>query len=121
MSELHEYAYRVPRFALQIPVAFCIGEVRISGFSKDLSNEGLQVRLSGPVILGTCGRVRLHLDSCLIEIWAEVVHSDLLDVGLRFRFSSRAEEDFIRTLVKLISKNVGRSGNYAKEIQDTRN
>ncbi len=117
VPNLHAYTYRVPRFSLQVPVEFLVEEASIPGFSVDFSETGLQVRLARPVTPGGLGRLRLRLDGCMIEIEAEAVHCQLLDVGFRFRFSSAAEEQFIRILVKVLSKSVSRSGlNNSKDL-----
>ena len=106
LSDFHAYAYRVPRFSMQIPLEFWTGGVSIQGFSRDLSDTGLQGRLLVPVVPGARGRLQLRLDTCMVELQAEVVHSDFLDAGLRFCFSSAAEEQFIKTLVRILSRRV---------------
>lgn len=112
MLDLHAYAYRVPRIPLQMPVEFWSEGSSISGVSRDLSDTGLHVRLAVPVMPGRSGQLRLRLDACSIEIKVEVAHSELLDAGLRFCFSSAAEEHFIKTLVRVLSRGLVRSGPY---------
>lgn len=105
MLDVHAFAYRAPRFALTLPVEFCVGAFPIPGHTRDLSEKGLLVRLSEPVVTGTVGRVRLRIDSCVIELAAEVAYAEFHEAGLRFQFASKAEQHFVETLVRIVSKN----------------
>lgn len=103
--DVHAFAYRAPRFALTLPLEFCVDDSWISGHTRDLSDQGLLVRLSQPVVTGTLGRVRLRIDSCFIELAAEVAYAELYEAGLKFKFASQAEQHFVETLVRIVSRN----------------
>lgn len=105
MTDVHAFAYRVPRFRLDLPVEFWVEGSPISGRTCDLSEKGVLVHLCQPVLPGTQGRVRLQIDSCCIELAAEVAYAQLYEAGLHFRFSSQAEQQFVETLVRVVSRN----------------
>ena len=50
------------------------------------------------------------IETCVIELEAEVTYAELFEAGLRFRFASRAEKNFVETLVKVMSRNIARRG-----------
>ena len=103
MTAVQAFLYRVPRLALELPIEFCLDGRRVAGRTRNISDTGLLVRLTEFVPPESLGRVRLEFGSCTMEIDAAVVHMELLEVGLHFRFSSVAEQDFIRTLVKVLA------------------
>ena len=110
MVDVQPFAYRVPRFPLRLPVEFRIEDACLLGFTKDLSDKGVLVQLQEPVLPGTLGRVRLQIHTCSIEVEAEVAYAELGEAGLRFRFASPAEQGFVETLVKLVSRTQARGG-----------
>ncbi len=109
MSEVHAFTYRMPRLSLDHAIEFCVAGVPVMGRTRDVSDSGLLVRLSEPVLPGTAGRVRWRFGSCTIELEASVAYSDFLDAGLAFHFASEAERQFIQTMVKVLSKGLKRA------------
>ncbi len=106
MSVVELFAYRLPRFDVALPVEFCCQAGNIAGQTRNVSDTGLLVRLTEPVIDGTAGIVRLRLGTCTLEIESRVTHSEFLAAGISFVFSSDQQRQFIRTLVKVLAKTV---------------
>lgn len=104
MVSLQTFAYRNPRVALQLPLSFQTEGFSILGETLNLSETGLYARLEQPVLTGTRGRLRLVVESCSVEIDAEVLHAELWNVRFCFSFASEAEHNFIATLVKVMSR-----------------
>ncbi len=92
------------RLAIALPVEFVVEGASFAGYTRDLSASGVLVRFSQPVLTDVAGKVRLRLDTCVMEFDAKVAHREFLDTGLIFRFGSEAERQFIETVVKLLSK-----------------
>ena len=101
---MKQFSYRRPRLRLEHPLDFCLASGHIAGTCKDVSDDGLLVRLRQPVSVGAKGRIRWQFGGCLIEVNAYVAHTDLLDTGLRFDFQSPSERQFVQVLIKLLSK-----------------
>ena len=104
MVDVHAFSYRSARFAVEYPVEFCLGDSSIAGLTKDVSDTGLLVRLTQPIDRGSHGKVRWGFGSCLIELDVCVVTTDFLEAGLLFRFASESERQFIRTMLKALTK-----------------
>ena len=108
MSEVHAFAYRVPRFAATLPVEFLVGGCPVAGVTENISEQGLLVRFASPVLPETVGKLRLLVETCVIEVEAEVTYAELFEAGLRFRFASQAERTFVEMLVEILSRKVVR-------------
>ncbi len=108
LSDVYAFAYRVPRFAATLPIEFVVEDVTVAGVTQNLSENGLLVRFASPVLRNTVGKLRLMVDTCVIEVEAEVTYAELFEAGLRFRFATPAEEQFIEMLVKVVSRDVSR-------------
>ena len=93
-----------------LPLEFVVQGIPVRGRSRDLSEKGLFAFLEEPVLAGTQGRVRLQIESCSVEIAAEVAYAELREVGLRFEFRSTAEQAFVQMLVKVVSRTAGKAG-----------
>lgn len=106
MGDVHAYSYRVPRMSLEHPIEFCTRDGSIAGFTRDVSDTGLLVRLQRPVPAGSSGKVRWQFGGCLVEIEARVAYADFLDAGLSFHFATEGERQFVQNLVKLLTKAV---------------
>ena len=104
MADVHAFCYRSARVSVEYPVELCIEQSDIAGFTKDVSDTGLLVRLTRPVNRGSYGKLRWRFGSLLIELDVCVVSTDFLEAGLSFRFASDSERQFIRTMLKALTK-----------------
>ena len=105
VSGVQAFAYRVPRFAVTLPVEFLVKDGAVAGVTKNISERGLLVQFASPVLPETTGTLRLMIDTCAIEVEAEVTYAELFEAGLRFCFASQAEQRFVQMLVKVVARN----------------
>ena len=101
---MHRYTYRDPRLAACLAVQFVTQYGVLSGWTRDLSEKGLQVDLNEPVLLGTMGKVRLHVGHCSLELEAKVAHTEGFTVGLVFAFLSEQESSFMSAILQVLRK-----------------
>ena len=104
MAEIHSFAYRMPRISLDHDMQFVVDGIPIHGRTRDVSDTGLLTRLDAVVVPGARGSIRWKFGGCTVEIDAQVEHANFLEVGLSFQFTSEPERQFVRTLVKVLSK-----------------
>lgn len=112
---VQSFAYRSPRFALSLPLEFLVEGTSIPGRCRDLSEQGISVLLQQPVLPGTRGRVRLRIESCCVEVAAQVAYAELYEAGLHFTFGSLAEQAFVEMLVKVVARSAGRAKRLGKD------
>lgn len=106
MTDINSYLYRLPRFGIDFAVEFVAESGPIAGRCKNLSDTGLFGRFVRPLGVDTTGTLRLFPANLIIEMTAQVTHSDGLDAGLHFDFASDQERQLIRALVKAASRAV---------------
>ena len=82
MSEVQKFFYRGPRLSVRLPVSLRTEEFRFSGYTKDLSEHGLLVRLDGLVPARTSGRLLIEIGSANLELDVVVAYNEILDVWL---------------------------------------
>lgn len=104
MGAIQAFTYRVPRFTLRLPVSFCSAGAEIRGVSENLSETGLLVTFTEPLLPGSTGRMRLYVEQCWIEMQAEVAYAELFQAGLAFQFATETERRFLQALVKVVSR-----------------
>lgn len=101
---MQPFSYRGPRLRIALPAEFHVGDVQMTGYTRDLSASGVLVRFSEPLLTDGPGKLRLTVETCVMEFEARVAHREFLDTGLSFCFGSDAQRQLIETLVKLLSK-----------------
>ena len=100
---IQAFAYRKPRVAATLPVEFLTDDGVLFGSTRDISEHGLLVAFTEPVLLKTSGRVRFRMGHCLLELRAEVTHADAFTSGLVFGFASEQEQAFLRAVVQALA------------------
>lgn len=100
---VHSFAYRAPRIPSSLPVEFLTGEDRLFGFTRDISEHGLSANFGEPVLPATVGRLRLKSGNCLIEVQAEVTHTEGFTAGLAFVLSSERERLLLRAMLQALA------------------
>ena len=104
MADVHAFTYRAPRLSIELPIELKLGPHSIPGQTRDISDTGMLVQLTEAVCVKSRGSVRLRFGACQFEIDALVVYTGFFEAGLSFCFSSDAESDFVKTLVRLLVK-----------------
>ena len=108
MSVVSSFSYRVPRFSIELPVEFVMGDTSVFGRSENISDTGLLVQLSQPVFAGDIGRIHLRMGNMFFALETRVTHTEFLYAGMNFIFSNEQERQFIYTLVRVLSKTIRR-------------
>ncbi len=104
MTSVHAFTYRTPRLDVSIPVSFWVEGSAIRGYILNISERGVLVKLAELVRPQLTGKLQIHIEACTLEIKAQVAHTELYESGLQFCFSSAAEQSFIETLVRVLSR-----------------
>ncbi len=78
------------------------------GSTRDISEQGLLVNFGEPVTFGAFGRVRFRSGHCIVELAAEVTHTEGFTGGLVFAFASPQESAFVRAILQVLTE-AGRS------------
>lgn len=110
MAMVESFAYRVPRFEITFPVEYWVGSDPVTGFTRNISDNGLLARFTQPLLEGTQGTLRFCIGTCVLEIEACVSHADCLNAGIAFLFSSDQQRQFVSTLVKVLGKRLRQAG-----------
>lgn len=100
MSEVQNFFYRGPRLAVELPVSLRTATDTFSGYTRNLSEHGVLVRLDGLVPPQTTGQLTLNAGAASFALDVVASYNELLDVGLEVRFSSDAERAFFAKFVK---------------------
>ncbi len=112
-DSIHSFAYRNPRLTATLPVEFLTEGGALFGHTRDISEGGLLVDFGEPVLPHTTGGVRLRLGHCVLELHAEVTHTEGFTAGLVFAFSSPRESAFIRAMLQALTAAAETSGTPA--------
>lgn len=113
MPAIVPYAYRVPRFALELPLEFFAEGLPIAGRTTNVSETGALVQLQRPVQMGDAGRLDLRFGTMTISLSVIVTHAEFPEAGLNFVFASEAEHQFVRLLTRVAARNVSKAIGYA--------
>ena len=113
---IHSFAYRSPRVAANLPVEFLTEERVLFGSTRDISEQGLLADFGEPVLLGASGRVRFRSGHCVVELQAEVTHTEGFTSGLAFAFASTRESAFIHAILQVLTE-AARSPGTATDME----
>lgn len=98
------FNYRAPRVPTRFPVQFRTGEDTLTGWTLNVSDQGLMVQFLEPVQCGTKGRTRLTVGHCTLEINTHVVHTEGFCAGLHFDFAAEKERAFFQAVLEVIAR-----------------
>jgi hypothetical protein len=105
LSEVQNFYYRGPRLAVRLPVSLRTETCTYTGHTRNLSEDGVLVRLDGPVAPQTDGQLTLNIGPASFALDVVATYNDVFDVGFEIRFSSSAERDFFQKFVKTLFRN----------------
>ena len=105
MTEVVAFAYRVPRFTIELPFEFVCEDVAIHGRTCNLSETGALVQLQAPVQVDDIGRAHFRLGSLAFSLQARVTHAEFPEIGLSFVLASQPERQLVRLLARLAARN----------------
>ena len=108
-DSVRKFEYRPSRTAGGFDFEFIAEGKTISGFCKDLSEEGIRAKLDGPVVVGSFGLVVLRHSGGELELEAQVAYIDKFHVGIVFLFQTAWERTAINNLIASIQDIPGES------------
>jgi hypothetical protein len=108
-DSVRKFEYRPSRTAGGFDLEFIADGKTITGFCKDLSEEGIRATLDGPVVVGSFGLVVFRHSTGTLELEAQVAYIDKLHIGIVFLFQTAWERTAINNLIALIQDIPGES------------
>lgn len=102
---IQSFHYRSPRLAARLPVELVTDGGVLFGSTRDFSEHGLRADFGEPVLSGSFGKVRFRAGHCVVELQAEVTHSEGFATGIVFAFSSERERSVVRAILQVLTKN----------------
>jgi len=106
-TKMREFAYRAPRYAVDIPVCFKVLESQIPGRCREIGEGGMKVELNQRVPTGTCGTLSIRCREIAVDLPVRVAHSEPGFDGLEFKFESNADRTAVARLIACFSDSNG--------------
>jgi hypothetical protein len=107
---MQKFTYRIPRYAVNLPVSLRIESLIVDGRCREISIEGMSLELAQEVPQDSRGTVTLHYQGQAIELQVRLAHSGVQREGFRFVFASDKERDAIARLVARVAAGPGHTG-----------
>jgi PilZ domain len=100
---MQKFEYRVPRFAVDLPVSFAMESSLLIGRCTEISKEGMKVEFEQPLPADTRGKVSMNWHDGVLELKAKVAHVGPNHSGLKFLCESDEERDAVADLVSTLA------------------
>jgi hypothetical protein len=107
---MQKFEYRAPRFPVDLPVQFTVGDLTLTGRCKEISQEGMTLELRQPLTLNSSGTVSFHYREQTIQIRARVAHVAKTHCGLEFLCESETERSALAHLIASLTPAQSRPG-----------
>lgn len=96
---MKKFEYRSPRFTVDLPAQFDLGQATLSGRCRNISRDGMRLDLRQPLPPDARGTVLLTHHDQLLELNVRVAHTGGACGGLEFLYTSDVERDAVSRLV----------------------
>jgi hypothetical protein len=106
-TNMRDFAYRTPRYAVDIPVCFKVQDSTIPGRCREIGDGGMKVELNQRVSTGTCGILSIRCREIAFDLPVRVAHSEPGFDGLEFQFESPADRKAVARLIACFSDSNG--------------
>jgi hypothetical protein len=107
---MRKFAYRTPRYAVDLPVCFEVQDSSIPGRCLEIGGGGVRVELEQHVPPGTCGTLSIRYKDIAIDLSVRVAHSGSDFDGLKFHLESNADQSAVERLIAYFSDPNGQKG-----------
>src|SRR5271157_4821326 len=74
-GRMRKFQYRTPRYPLDLPVSFVVGDSTLLGKCQEIGNDGMKVVLQQQVPEGTCGTLTIRYKEVAVDLRVCVAHS----------------------------------------------
>jgi hypothetical protein len=98
---MRKFEYRTPRFPVDLPVSFAMGDSTLLGKCQEIGMDGMKVVLQQRVPEGTCGTLTIRCKEVAVDLHVCVAHSGPECEGLKFLFESVEDRNAVARLVGL--------------------
>ena len=102
-SKTRKFAYRTPRYAVDLPVCFKVQDSLIPGRCREIGDGGMRLKLDQDVPPGTCGTLSIRFGDIAVDVSARVTHSESGLGGLKFQVESIADREAVAHLIAYFS------------------
>ena len=96
---MQKFEYRVPRFAVDMPISFILESSLLNGRCVEISKEGMRVEFEQPLARDTRGTISMSFQANTLKLKARVAHVGETHSGLSFLCESVEERDAVADLV----------------------
>ena len=102
-TNMREFAYRTPRYLVDLPVCFKVQDSTIPGRCREIGEGGMRVKLTQHLPPGTCGTLSIRYRDISVDLSVRVTHSESGFDGLKFQFESYADRNAVARLIAYFS------------------
>jgi hypothetical protein len=106
-TNTREFAYRTPRYTVDLPVHFEVQDSVIPGRCREIGDGGMKVKLTQPVPLKTRGTLSIRYKDIAVDLSVLVTYSESDVYGFKFHFESNADRKAVARLIAYFSDSNG--------------
>jgi hypothetical protein len=107
---MKKFEYRAPRFGVDLPARFSVGNQPMVGRCREISRDGMIFEFVEPLALNAQGTIAVTFHERTIELKARVAHVDGFRSGLAFLYDSESERTAVAHLVATLPSVQNRPG-----------
>ena len=100
---MRKFDYRVPRFAVDLPVRLSLADSTQFGRCVEISTEGMKLHIREPLSVDAPGAVHVSFENVTLDLPVRVAHSEAGCDGVQFVYGSDAERDEVISFIALIA------------------
>jgi hypothetical protein len=110
LAIMQKFEYRTPRFPVDFPVQFTVGNLTATGRCREISRAGMILELEQPHPVNTRGTVIVSHQDRTIELQVRVAHTGPTHDGLEFLYGSDTERAEMAQMVASLAAWPNRPG-----------
>ena len=107
---MRKFDYRVPRFAVDLPVRLTLEESTQFARCIEISTEGMKLEAQEPLTVDTAGAVHVTFQNVSFDLPVRVAHCGSGCNGIQFVYGSDEERDEVTRFIALLAAAPRRPG-----------
>ena len=100
---MRKFDYRVPRFAVGLPIRLTFDDSTQMGLCTEISTEGMTLEVFKPLSADSLGRVHVDFNDVELDLAVCVAHSGSSCDGVRFVYQSEEQRNEVSRLIAVIT------------------
>jgi hypothetical protein len=100
---MRKFDYRVPRFAVDLPVRLTLADSTVYSRCVEISTEGMRLRNREPLTVNAAGAIYMTFQNSSIDLPVRVAHCGVECYGVQFVYGSDKERDDVIRFIALIA------------------